>query len=204
MPPPPLSWDPGVSLIAWAGAAFAPKVKFVSLLLEWFFCDIFLFQSTSVYPQVQRLVVGQEDQDTVGVEDKKVVEPPYAQRERTADNLWVGCSMPPCRVRDLDYDLVLLNVPLSQFHPCSAESPFPRYARALGVLSQMAQGSMNYRSMLPAFHSQFSLMLFDVVWKKRSLVFRDSPFFRRPCLPRNFSRHARATDEASRGCKLVD
>ena len=33
-----------------------------------------------------RLVVGQEDQDAVGVEDK-VVGPLYAQSERTADNL---------------------------------------------------------------------------------------------------------------------
>ena len=41
VPPPPLSADPGVSLIAGAGAAFAAKVKLVSLLLDWFFCDIF-------------------------------------------------------------------------------------------------------------------------------------------------------------------
>jgi hypothetical protein len=53
VPPPPLSWDPGVSLIAWAGATFAPKEKLVSLLLDWFFCDIFLLSVHLRLPQDQ-------------------------------------------------------------------------------------------------------------------------------------------------------
>ena len=68
MPPPPLSWDPGVSLIAWAGAAFAPKEKLVSLLLDWFFCDIFLLSVCLRLLQDQGLVVGQEDRDVEEVE----------------------------------------------------------------------------------------------------------------------------------------
>ena len=83
VPPPPLSWDPGVSLIAGAGAAVAPKVKFVSLLLDWLFRDIFI--NPPPFSASRWLVEGQEDRDVVEVEVR--VGPPYAQRERTADNL---------------------------------------------------------------------------------------------------------------------
>ena len=66
VPPPPLSADPGVSLIAWAGAAFA-KVKLVSLLLEWGCCDITsLFSSSLPFATVQWLVVGQVVLDAEG------------------------------------------------------------------------------------------------------------------------------------------
>ena len=57
-----------MSLIAWAGAAFAPKEKLVSLLLDRFFCDIFLLSVHLRLLQGQWLVVGQEDRDAEEVE----------------------------------------------------------------------------------------------------------------------------------------
>jgi hypothetical protein len=65
----------------------------------------------------------------------------------------------------------------------------------------------NYDNWMLTGFNWFSLMLYDVVWcclEKAEFGVPGFPFFRRPCLPRNFPRHARATDEASRGCKLVD
>ena len=68
-----------MSLIAWAGAAFAPKEKLVSLRVA---ARLVLLRHPLVvspppFSSSSRLVVGQEDQDAEGVEDK--VGPPYAQ-----------------------------------------------------------------------------------------------------------------------------
>ena len=74
--PPPLSADPGVSLITWAGAAFA-KEKLVSLLLDWFFCDIPSLPNSPIpFSAGLWLVEGQEDRDAEG---DVLVGPPYAQ-----------------------------------------------------------------------------------------------------------------------------
>ena len=64
VPPPPLSAEPGVSMIG-AGAPGA-KEKFVSLLLDWGFWDI-VPTSLQLLPftTVQRLVVGQVVQDAL-------------------------------------------------------------------------------------------------------------------------------------------
>ena len=95
--PPPLSWDPGVSLIAWAGAAFAPKEKLVSLLLDWFFCDIFLLSVGLRLLQDQWLVVGQEDRDVEEVEGCRgtTVRPVLSVRLITCEWVmpsWIDCT----------------------------------------------------------------------------------------------------------------